>query len=289
MDFIGAVLGLGRTLGSRLTRSRRFRARCNPLVVGLVRGKCGIEIGGPSGAFKGRFGILPVYPVVGRLDNCNFAGQTTWEGSLTEGVTFIYDKRKPAGRQYLAEATDLSPVPSEYFDFVLSSNALEHSANPLKALGELNRIVKSGGTLILLLPHREGTFDHRRPVTTLSHLIEDERANRGEDDLTHLDEIVALHDLGLDPAAGTREQFVARSMRNAENRCFHQHVFDTQLVVEMLNYAKMQLLDVETMAPSDIIAVATKLPPGRQPENESFRSGNAAWRRASVFAGDRRG
>jgi SAM-dependent methyltransferase len=277
----------GRSLLSRLVRNRRIRANCFSMVAELVSGRYGMEVGGPSGAFKRRFGVLPVYPLVGHLDNCNFASSTIWEGALVEGSSFVYDPAKPPGRQYVTEATSLTSVASAQYDFVLSSNTLEHSANPLKALGELTRILKEQGLLVLLLPHGEGTFDHRRPVTTLEHLVSDSRANTGEDDMTHFDEIIQFHDRSLDPAAGTPEQFLARSRKNFQNRCFHQHVFDTQLVVEVLDFAGMQLLAVETMAPHDIISVARKLRPGHQPDNEAFRSSDAPWRSASLFSRDR--
>jgi hypothetical protein len=56
-----------------------------------------------------------------------------------------------------------------------------------------------------LLPDKRRTFDHRRPVTTLAHLIADLNADMAEDDLTHLPEILALHDLERDPDAGNME------------------------------------------------------------------------------------
>jgi SAM-dependent methyltransferase len=230
-----------------------------------------------------------VYPLAGSLDNCNFAACTRWEGAVAEGATFVYDRRRPPGRQYVAEASSLSSIASASYDFALSSHMLEHSANPLKVLAEILRTLKDDGALVLILPHGQGTFDHRRPVTRLAHLLEDARADRGEDDMTHFEEIIALHDLSLDPPAGTPEQFRTRSLKNPENRCFHQHVFDTQLVVEVLDQIGMQLLGVETMAPAHIIAVARKLPTGRAPDNGSFRLPGAPWRAASVFSRDNAG
>jgi len=155
---------------------KRPRARCLSQVLPLIRGKSGLEVGGPSEVFHGRRGILPVYPAVGALDNCNFAGQTVWQAAHVEGRTFLFETGRPAGWQYIAEASDLSAIPPGRYDFLLSSHALEHCANTLKALGEWLRVIKDDGTLVLLLPHREGTFDHRRPVTTFGHFLADARA-----------------------------------------------------------------------------------------------------------------
>jgi SAM-dependent methyltransferase len=265
---------------------RRPRARCLPLVVSLVGGRSGLEVGGPSAVFGGRRGILPVYPEVGGLDNCNFSSQTVWKAHV-EGATFVYEAGRAPGQQYIAEASDLSVIPAARYGFLLSSHALEHCANPIKALGEWLRVIEEGGALVLLLPHREGTFDHRRPVTPLEHLVADAAAGVGEDDMTHLDEILALHDLALDPGGGTPEQFRLRSMRNVENRCFHQHVFDTRAAVKLLDHLGVQLLAVETMRPFHIIAVARKLPMGSRPDNRAFLAADAGWVADSVFAGDR--
>jgi hypothetical protein len=85
-----------------------------------------------------------------------------------------------------------------------------------------------------MVPNPRDTFDHRRPVTTFAHLEADRAAEAGEDDVTHLEEVLALHDLARDPAAGTAEAFRARCLRNGEMRCMHHHVFDLALVERAL-------------------------------------------------------
>lgn len=87
----------------------------------LLRDKDGIEIGGPSQVFAAK-GLFPVYPIAGHLDNCNFGGTTVWEGNIKEGQTFQFARNKPAGRQYVVEATAMECVPSSSYDFVLSSH-----------------------------------------------------------------------------------------------------------------------------------------------------------------------
>jgi SAM-dependent methyltransferase len=210
-----------------------FRVRGYRAFQDVVRGRSGLEVGGPSRLFRTR---LPLYPVIGALDGVNFGDTTVWEGRLSAGRTFEWGGAA-RGEQYLCEASRLDPVPSGAYDFVLSSNCLEHVANPLAALAEWRRVTRPGGWLVLALPRRERTFDHRRPVTTMAHLLDDLRAGRGEDDLTHLEEILALHDLSRDPLAGTPEAFAARSRANRENRCLHHHVFDAALVRGVMEHA----------------------------------------------------
>jgi len=223
----------------------------------LFCGKNGIEIGGPSKVFSGK-GIFPVYPIAGHLDNCNFGSATVWEGTIKDGQTFQFDRKKPAGRQYIMEATAMECIPSGSYDFVLASHILEHTANPILALSEWQRLLKDQGVFVILLPLKDGNFDRRRPVTTMEHLIADFTCGMGEDDLTHMQEILELHDLERDPAAGSLSDFKARSMRNFENRCLHHHVFDSQLAVRLMDYIGMQIVAVETVQPTHIVVVAQR-------------------------------
>jgi len=278
--------GIRNVLAERLCRKlglavRSFR-ECEP----LFSEKMGLEIGGPSKIFS-RGGRFPVYPIAGRLDNGNFSPRTIWEGSIQEGRTYRYDKDRQPGYQYICEAVDLKSVASESYDFVLSSHTLEHVANPLRALREWFRVLKEGGVLVLVVPHKDGTFDHRRPVTPLAHLIQDHEQGTTEDDLTHLPEILELHDLAKDPQAGTSEAFKERSMNNPTNRCLHHHVFNTELVVRVLDHLGLWVCAVDPILPNDIISVSRKLPDGQLPNNGAFLDNCAGFRARSPFASDR--
>lgn len=265
---------------------RGHRAASAKLCEERLAGKAGLEIGGPSGIFSRR-GLLPVYRHVQRMDNCNFASQTVWEGEIHDGTPFLPEGSKALGMQFIREATELTEVADETYDFVCSSHTLEHIANPLRALAEWQRVLRVGGTLVLLLPHKDGTFDHRRPVTTLDHMIEDHARETGDDDLTHLDEILELHDLSLDPAAGDFEAFKARSLKNRINRCLHHHVFDTDLAVRLVDHAGFQILEVDCAGSFNIIVLCSKLADGVAPDNRAFLADTAAFRSTSPFPTDR--
>lgn len=256
-----------------------------PVVKKLIAGKRGLEVGGPTELFK-RGGLLPVYAIAAGVDNGNFTQQTIWEGTIQEGQTFVSDSRRASGRQYIVEAVDLGRIAAAQYDFVLSSHTLEHTANPLRALSEWIRTLKDDGVLVLIVPHKDGTFDHRRPVTTLSHVIDDYERGTTEDDLTHLPEILQCHDLALDPPAGDYAAFKARSERNVENRCLHHHVFDTNLAAQMIDRAGLQIVAVEPFLLHHILVVGRKT--GARPaSNARFLGADAAFRRSSPFHTDR--
>ena len=223
----------------------------------VSKGK-GIEVGGASSVFSSK-GILTVYPFIESLDNCNFADNTVWEGEINKDALYYYDASHKAGKQYILEATDLHEIESETYDFFLSSHVIEHTANPIKAIKEWMRVVKVNGYLILLIPHKDGTFDHNRPVTSLEHLIRDYTYDVTEEDLTHMEEILKLHDLKLDPEAGSPEEFSERSKSNFVNRCFHHHVFTSTLVAELMDHLELNIKAIEAIIPNHILVVAQKL------------------------------
>ena len=214
-----------------------------------LRGKKGFEVGGPSSIFSNE-GLIPLYPVVKHLDNCNFSQTTVWEGNIQEGPYYCNNQKQKLGCQYIAEATALNMIPSATYDFVLSSHVLEHIANPLRALHEWIRILKQNGVIILIVPFKEKTFDHNRPVTTLDHIIEDYQHSIGEDDLSHLPEILELHDLNMNPETGSFDNF--------NNRCLHHHVFDKELATAIMDYVGLQIRKVGTAPPFHIIVVGEK-------------------------------
>jgi SAM-dependent methyltransferase len=249
--------GVAGVLSAAARRIRTPHARSFPQCREMVSDGIGIEIGGPSPIFAWG-GLIPLYPVARRIDNVNFASSTIWEDATREGDTFHFYSRKAPGRQFLAEGADVRVITSGKYDFVLSSHMLEHTANPLRALDEWKRLLKSGGALVLVIPARDGAFDHRRPITTLAHLIEDFDKNVSEDDLTHLAEVLQLHDLSRDPGVTDARTFHERAERNAEFRSIHHHVFDTRLAADTVFHAGFELLAVEPLKPYHIVMLARK-------------------------------
>jgi SAM-dependent methyltransferase len=255
-------------------------------------GKQGLEIGGPSGIFMDK-SLLPIYSIVGSCDNCNFSNTTVWQGNIREGLEFKYHPNKPVGYQFVCEASNLDSIGNKSYDFVMSSHVIEHIANPLKAISEWKRVLRMGGVLVLVCPHKEATFDHRRPVTPLAHLIEDYNKRVNDYDLMHLPEILELHDLSLDPEAGSYEQFLARSKENFDNRCLHHHVFITESWITILDYLNLEIVFLVAVLPFHIIAVGKKV--DENAENlESLHTSNirllepsAKWRQASSFQLDK--
>ncbi len=247
------LTGLKRSLRKRglvgTVRAVGFAGRC----VLVLRGKRGLEIGGPSNFFRN---IVPVYRVVRSLDNCVFSSETIWEGERSDGEPFEFlpGRRKP-GRNRIVDGADLAGIRDSEYEFVLSSHSLEHIANPIKALMNWRRVAP--GYLVLIVPHYRDTFDHRRLVTTLHHMIADFERDVGEDDLTHLQEVLDLSDLSrLELPEGMtleRAKQLADPRDNARNRCMHHNVFDVDNTCQLLNYCGYRTLAHQIAASSIFI------------------------------------
>lgn len=276
MSLRGALRTLRCRLSGDLTRPlpREF---WRPLA-----GARALEIGGPSACF-GRDGLLPVYPVFEQMDGVQPMSQTLWH-DLDPQAGYVVDGER-RGDLHILDDIELVVVPDGTYDVVLSSHVIEHIANPLLALQAWRRVSVPQGYLLMVAPHMAATFDHRRPLTPLSHMVADLQAGTEEDDLTHLDEMLRLHDADRD-VRGTADSDFARGLReNARTRTLHHHTFITTSFIELLTYAGLQVLVAEARLPHDIYVLARWTAPGETADN---RRVSIAAARRSPFRVDRR-
>jgi SAM-dependent methyltransferase len=251
-----------RLFGHRHTLLQRIKKRINSMRQGqisnfgmysrYVSGKSGLEIGGPSELFK-KGHALPIYEEIGTLDNCDFSKSTVW---AKHNKSFIFNSKKACGTTIFCDGSALVDVPDSTYDVLLSSHNLEHFANPIKALKEWQRVLRPNGALVLILPDYRETFDHLRKPTEVAHMCDDFEKDTGEDDLTHLPEILEKHDLRLDAAAGSLQDFHKRSLENFSNRCLHHHVFDENNSRELLLKVGFEVLAVDLVLPFHICILA---------------------------------
>ena len=248
-----------------------------------LRGASAIEIGGPSHNFRGD-GPLPAYELLASMDGCDFSERTVWSGE--RGARYEVEGRE-RGRMYYVDAVELAGVPDQAYDVLLASHVIEHIANPLRALDTWRRVVRPGGHLLVVAPHKERTFDRRRPTTPLEHMAEDYERGVGEDDMTHLDEVLELHDLSKDLGAGGRRAFESRTRENPANRAMHQHVFTTPSFAALIDRAGLDIRAVASRRPHDIFVLARVPAGGERPDNSAALDPRAEHFRESPFKADR--
>jgi SAM-dependent methyltransferase len=227
-----------------MERLRRRRSR--HALIAPFSGLEPVEIGGPSPIF-GRRGALPVYSQLAGLVAVDYAPRTIW--------TVEHDDHDPAATHVIAEATAI-PLDDGSCDGLLASHVLEHVANGLAALVEWRRVVRPGAPLLIVVPHRDLTFDHRRPITPLHHFLSDAAAGVAEDDLTHVEEVIALHDGRHDHFHGSRAAFERRCWENERHRALHHHVFVPATAVAVIDAAGLVVEHVMTLKPYHIAVLA---------------------------------
>ena len=140
------------------------------------------------------------------------------------------------------------PRPDGCYDFVFSSHTLEHHPDTFKVLLEWKRVLRPAGVLVLVLPHKDRTFDYARPKTPLQHHIEDFENQVGVEDETHLAEWVQVVEerLELHPWTRLAEARNPDGSLNhrwmAEHGKVHYHVWDQDSVVRILQHLDFKIL-----------------------------------------------
>lgn len=208
-----------------------------------------LEIGGPSAVFRAG-GLLPVYPTAAAVDGAQWAAETVWHGEQ-RGPYAPDPEGAATGTLHIVDGSTLDGLPDDAYAGVVSSHVIEHLANPLRALDAWRRVTGSGGAVVLVAPHMAGTFDHRRPVTPLAHMVADHAKGTQEDDLSHLDETLRLHDRSRD-AEGDHQTWTRLRRENIRHRVLHHHVFTTASLAGLLAYSGVQITAIETRHPHDI-------------------------------------
>lgn len=136
----------------RLLRRRRSR-----FVSSYLDGLQGVEIGAAS---HNRF----------YLDAINV------DRNVSEDSPYDREQRRLAGSvakvDVVAEGDDL-PFDDDSYDFVFSSHVIEHIPDPVKALLEWVRVARR--YVVVIVPHRDRTFDASRPLTTVDELLKRHR------------------------------------------------------------------------------------------------------------------
>jgi SAM-dependent methyltransferase len=113
-------------------------------------------------------------------------------------------------------------------DFVIASHVLEHMANPIALLDDIHRVLRPGGIALVLLPDMRRTFDNRRPVTDLDHLVREYEAGVTEVDDEHIRQFLEFTEadyqaavLDLDPAERDK-LFERHRLRSIHVHCWSE-------------------------------------------------------------------
>ena len=117
----------------------------------------------------------------------------------------------------------LSTIAAESQDFIVANHFLEHCENPIGTIETHLGKLKPGGILFYAVPDKRYTFDWRREVTPLEHMIADYDEGPERSRREHYDEWARLV---LVEAGDSEEDQLAKARRlEADAYSIHMHVW----------------------------------------------------------------
>jgi predicted SAM-dependent methyltransferase len=157
----------------------------------------------------------------------------------------------------------LATVAADSQDFIVANHFLEHTADPIGTIGNHLAKLKPGGVLFYTVPDKRYSFDFRREVTTLDHLVRDHEDGPEGSRRGHYDEWGLL-------VTGTEEEReaanwpergaeMARALE-AEDYSIHHHVWTEAAFLELLLHCRERFeagVEIEAAARNgdEIVAV----------------------------------
>jgi len=154
---------------------------------------------------------LPAQPNRHLLDMGCGSGQTLKLlrdlGWYVEGVDFdaaAVKRAKAKGLQVCVGTLEAQKYPDNYFNVITMSHLIEHVHNPMQLLRECNRILRSGGSLVVVTPNG-GSWGHRLFKDAWLHL----------DPPRHLHVFTSLSLRNLAERAGFKKLRISTTIREA--------------------------------------------------------------------------
>ena len=126
----------------------------SPFVLEHLRGRLGVEIGaGAHNDYKLRAINVDRYPEMDTI--------------------YKHEELRLSGRMAAIDLVSMGddlPLRDETVDFVFASHVIEHFPDPLRALEEWSRVARD--RIVVVVPHRDRTFDAGRDLSTPEELLE---------------------------------------------------------------------------------------------------------------------
>ena len=192
-------------------------------VATMARGR-GVEIGGGSSPFPVPLSTFvtyaDVYPYEKLVD-------LRYEGQL------VCDIVRP---ELVTDFTSLADITDNSLDFFVACHVIEHSRNPISSIRLALEKLKVGGQLILVVPEISRTFDRKRALTSLEHLVEDFRNPAVWRDEEHFRDFFGNAEGFYSEADGPFEAYWRSKM--AEDYSIHFHTWTHKTFLEMLKWVR---------------------------------------------------
>jgi hypothetical protein len=135
-------------------------------------------------------------------------------------------------RMTVRSVDEISTLYPDGVDFLIAHNVVEHSSNPIGLLARFHSFVRTGGTLVLSLPHFSACPDKHRLVPPIEHLLLDhllERADATFESREHIYSFLLgwVDDIWMQGASQREYAAFLQSEALRDGHDLHWHSYDT--------------------------------------------------------------
>ncbi|VVB88192.1 Glycosyltransferase AglI [uncultured archaeon] len=130
------------------------------------------------------------------------------------------------------DAETLDKIEDEIYDFCICNHVIEHMANPINAIMNWLRVLKTGGILYLSIPDISNPLDSGRDLTTMEHLINDNKERDQSEDFKHFLECAKYWTKSRD----TNEIEKTARTNWDKHYSIHYHTFNKSLIERFFSY-----------------------------------------------------
>jgi predicted SAM-dependent methyltransferase len=147
----------------------------------------------------------------------------------------------------------LATIAEESQDFIVANHFLEHTEDPMGTIETHLGKLRPGGILFYAVPDKRYTFDFRREVTPLQHMVDDHEQGPERSRATHYDEWTRL--VVAEKYEGEEQALAGARKLEAEAYSIHMHVWTQAEFLQMILALRERLdaaFDIEAAAHKEI-------------------------------------
>jgi O-antigen biosynthesis protein len=123
----------------------------------------------------------------------------------------------------------LETIEAESQDFVIANHLLEHTQDPIAAIGTWLRVLRPGGVIYMAVPDKRHTFDIDREPTPIEHMVRDYEEGPAGSRRQHFEEWARHVERVSEGRVGERADILEQI-----DYSIHTHVFTEQTLLELL-------------------------------------------------------
>ena len=152
----------------------------------------------------------------------------------------------------------LATIAAESQDFIIANHFLEHTENPIGTIETHLGKLRPGGVLFYAVPDKRFTFDYRRPLTPIEHMVADYEQGGERSRAEHYEEwcryvMSEIEGSDVTAAQAGSEEWVQMRARQLEDASYsiHMHVWTQAEFLQLMLTIRERfggLFDIEAAA-----------------------------------------